>query len=86
MIAFPATTAPPKLIKDYNNRNRFGFFTGRINISILKITKIKIIKEEKLSEINDFRGLVVAGTGEISNFDLLKDLTEVVDYLCVIEF
>jgi hypothetical protein len=38
-------------------------------------------KKDKPLKISFFRGFVVAGTGEISNFDLLKDLAKVVDFL-----
>ena len=38
------------------------------------------IKEKPL-KVNALRGFLVAGVGEISNFDLVMDFAEVVDYL-----
>jgi hypothetical protein len=37
--------------------------------------------KEKPSEINDFRGFVVDYRFEISNLDLVRDITKVVEYL-----
>ena len=36
---------------------------------------------EKPLKVSAFRGHLVAGVGETSNFDLVRDLKEVVDYL-----
>ena len=50
-------------------------------IIIREILALFHAQKEKPSEIKDFRGFLVAGTGEISNFDLVKDLVKMLEYV-----
>jgi len=66
------------------NDSTWQYLTSKVNSLLLaksQFQKVSRGTNKKLPTKNGEESRLVAGTDEISNFDLLKDLAEVVDFL-----
>ena len=72
---------PEGIVVDTKNRT---YLTSKVNSLFLAKSEFKRVSEggnKKLPINSDEESSLVAGAGEISNFDLFRDFAKVVDYL-----